>query len=478
MNDKRSMASEIIDEVLATKAVIFVDQYGVPCIAFDGNGNNVSEINHALCRQFITNLSFDVLDHVPSTTIENQVIKVLEAKARRSGKHHSLDINITRYGKTILHDLGSGAVRISDKDWSIVKNPPIVFRKPQGQLQQVKPKRGGDVRALLKFMNVTNESEQLLLLCYTITLFIPDILYPALILHGTQGAGKSLLMQFIKSIVDHSELDTGLNTPKDDHDLALHALHNYILFYDNMSGIAEKFSDALCRAVTGSAFTTRKLFTTSDVFTLKFNRPVILNGLNQVATKGDLLDRSLVMQLDRITSENRKEPGAFKQEFKEAKPYILGAIFDTIIKAQAAFNKVQPDYSTRMTEYEHWGCAIAEVLGYGQDKFKQALKDNAQLQHGHAIEANPVGQAIVEFMQDKSEWSGTSSALYGLLEPIWAKLHLEKPKDAPRLSKALNTLTANLLAKGIKVTSTRGDKRILTISWITDATVSTVSKNN
>jgi hypothetical protein len=244
-----------------------------------------------------------------------------------------------------------------------------------------------------------------------------------------------------------------------------------------MSAMTEEFSDALCRAVTGSVFQTRRLFTTNDVFAFKFTRPIILNGLNQIVAKGDMLDRCLVMQLERIKDENRKQPGALKADFKEAKPYILGAIFDTIIKAQAAYNKIQPDYSTRMTDYEHWGCAIAEALGYGQDKFKQALKDNAQLQHSHAIEANPVGQAIVAFMQDKSDWSGTPSALYGLLEPIWFKLRLEKPKDAPRLSKALNTLTPNLLAKGIKVTMTRGDQRIITLTKITDTTDGTDSKN-
>jgi hypothetical protein len=471
-------ATEIIDMVLEGNSIVFTDQYHSSYIALEGNSNEVTEINSAAFVEWLADTCYETLEgYVPSNPTEKQVIKVLQAKARRSGNRHSLYLNVARYGKAILYDLGNGAVKITDKNWSVVKNPPIIFRKPNAQQQQVKPKRGGDVRQLLNFMNITNESEQLLLLCYVITLFIPDMKYPALILHGTQGAGKSFLMQFIKSLVDHSELDTGSGTPKDEQDLGLNALHNYLLFYDNMSVITEKLSDALCRAVTGSVFQTRRLYTTNEVFAFKFNRPIILNGLNQIVAKGDLLDRCLVMQLERVADEKRKEEGTFKAEFEEAKPYILGAIFDTIIKAQAILNKVQPDNSTRMLGYERWGCAIAEVLGYGQDKFKQALKENNQLRHSHAIEVNPVGQAILAFMQDKSEWSGAPSALYGLLEPIWFKLRLEKPKDAPRLSKALNTLTPNLLAKGIKVTMARGDKRIITLTKITDTTDGTDGKN-
>lgn len=471
-NKSQNVVSEIIDMVLDSNAVIFTDQYGIAWIAPEGNGNGIDEINSDTFVQWLDDMCYETLEgYVPSNATEKQVQKVLQAKARRSGNHHSLEINITRHNKAILHDLGNGAVRITDKKWSIVKNPPIVFRKPTGQQVQVKPKRGGDVKELLKFFNITSESEQLLILCYIITLFIPGIQYPVLNLHGTQGAGKSLLMQFVKAITDHSVLDTGLSTPKDEEDLALHALHNFLLFYDNLSNMKEPLSDALCRAVTGSTFMTRKLYKNSEVFAVKFNRPIILNGLSQVVTKSDLHDRSLVMQLERITAENRKEPSVLWAEFNEAKPYILGAIFDTIIKAQAVFGKVkQYKVLSRMTEFDHWGCAIAEVLGYGQDKFRQARKENMLLQHGHAIEASAVGQAVVAFLQDKPGWSGSPATLYGLLEPIWARLHLEKPKGAPHgpLGREINTLTPNLFAKGIKTTITRGDQRNIKFTKLAD----------
>jgi len=478
MSDKRSMASEIVDKVLESNAILFVDQYNNPYIAFDGNGNSVSEINHTICRQYITNLSYDTLDHIPSTTIENQVIKVLEAKARRSGNRHDLDISIVRYRNTILYDMGNGAIRITDKKWGAIKNPPIVFRKPANQKQQLKPKRGGDLRTLLGFLNITNESEQLLFLCYVVTAFIPDIQHPILILYGMQGAGKTTPMQILKSLTDHSEADSGFNQPKDEQDLALHAYHNYLLFYDNMSTIGERQSDAFAKAVTGSAFTTRKLYTNNEMFTYKFRRAIIFNGLNQMVAKSDLLDRSLAMQLERITPDKRKEPGVFWAEFEAAKPEILGAIFDTLVKAIAVYPKIESQQWSRMADFDHWGCAIAEALDYGQDKFMQARSQNMQLQHDNAIEANAVGQAIVEFMQDKTYWADTASQLYGLLEPIFDRLHLEKPKTAPRLSREITPLIPNLQAQGINVKrGYRGKERIFTFTKTTVGTDGTDSKN-
>ena len=483
MSEKRSMASVIVDEVLSSKAVTFVDQYGNTQIAIEGDGNNVCEINSSTCRHWITDLSYELLDHVPSTAIENQVIKVLEAKARRGGNCFNLEICISRYRNAVWYDLGSGAVRITNKNWGIVKKPPIIFRKPANQQQQVKPKHGGDVKSLLRFVNITNESEQLLFLCYVVAAFIPDIQHPVLVLHGTHGAGKSTPMHIVKSLVDHTAIDMGSNLPKDEDALALNAYDNYTLFFDNLSPAAmtEKLSDALSKAVTGSGFRTRRLFTNSEVFAFKFKRIVILNGISQIVGKPDLLDRSLVMQLERITDDKRIEDSVLQAEYEAAKPQILGAILDTLVKAIVEYPKVKPKQWSRMADFDHWGCAIAEALGYGQERFMEARNGNTKLQHDYAIEASPVAQCLITFMEDKAEWVGTASKLYGALEPIAEKLHLERsnvwPKDAARLKIALNSLTTNLQAKGLGMKSWRDKERMLKIYRLTDASDGTDSKN-
>lgn len=124
---------EIVEAILETDAEIFLDQYDTPYIAFNSDGNSVNEINHSICRQYISDLCADKFGYVPTTSIENQVVKVLEAKARRSGIRHALDLSIVRHKKAIWYDMGNGAIQITSRGWKYVKRPPIVFRKPATQ---------------------------------------------------------------------------------------------------------------------------------------------------------------------------------------------------------------------------------------------------------------------------------------------------------------------------------------------------------
>jgi len=70
----------------------------------------------------------------------------------------------------ILYDLGERVVRITGKNWSIVKKLPIAFKRPPHRQLQVAPKRDGDTKQILDFANITNESDQLLFLCWLVSI--------------------------------------------------------------------------------------------------------------------------------------------------------------------------------------------------------------------------------------------------------------------------------------------------------------------
>ena len=112
-------------------------------------------------------------------------------------------------------------------------------------------------------LNVKDDDNKLLLKCYIISLFIPSIAKPILMLHGEQGSAKTTLQELIKMLVDPSIVKT-LTFPRDINELIQQLSHNYIAYYDNVSVIKEQISDALCRAVTGSGFSKRQLYTDDD----------------------------------------------------------------------------------------------------------------------------------------------------------------------------------------------------------------------
>ena len=123
----------------------------------------------------------------------------------------------------------------------------------------------------MNLLNIRDEHNRLLLKCYIIGLFIPEVPKPILMLHGEQGSAKSTLQELVKMLIDPSIIRT-LAFPKDNNELVQKLSHNFISYFDNVSDIRDWISDQLCRAVTGSGFSKRQLYTDDDDIIYNFKR--------------------------------------------------------------------------------------------------------------------------------------------------------------------------------------------------------------
>jgi len=313
-----------------------------------------------------------------------------------------------------------------------------------------------------------------------VSAFIPDFPHPLLILHGVQGAGKSTPMSIMKDLIDPSSLGDGFSTPKDVFDFGQTASHHQFLYYDNLSKMEGWFSDALARAATGSSFSKRQLYTDDDDIIYSIQKTIALNGINQVVSRSDLLDRSILIHMERISPALRKDKVSFWNDFNADKPHILGAVFDILVEARRLYPTVVLEELPRMADFARWGYAIAEAAEFSGSDFLAAYNGNIDVQHDEAIQANPVAQVIMELMRTRSEWVGTPTKLYTVLSQIADDLKLSKSQDWPKstewLIKRLHLLIPNLSAKGIEVAEDRGDERTITITRTTDATGGNDSK--
>lgn len=134
-----------------------------------------------------------------------------------------------------------------------------------------------------------------------------------------------------------------------------------------------------------------------------------------------------------------------------------------------------------MADFAIWAYAIAESAGFSGMNFITAYNENIKVQHDEALNANPLAVAIIQFMQDREEWQGTASQLYGPLEVIVKNLYLANKSgwvpNAAILGKELRKLIPNLKARGIIVAiPPRSNNRTLTITKLTDGTDGTDSK--
>lgn len=93
---------------------------------------------------------------------------------------------------------------------------------------------------------------------------------------------------------------------------------------------------------------TRALFTDDSEVYFQAIKPVILNGIEDVVTRSDLADRSIVLNLPTIALEDRIDHDIFWARFKDRRPMILGALLDLMSTALARLPTLKTDRLPRM----------------------------------------------------------------------------------------------------------------------------------
>ena len=88
--------------------------------------------------------------------------------------------------------------------------------------------------------------------------------------------------------------------------MKLRLSNTYFVTLDNLSNIRRNVSDTIARAVTGGSVTKRALYHNTKEIVIDIKALVAMNGVSLIAKESDLLDRSLILELDRISSKEIK----------------------------------------------------------------------------------------------------------------------------------------------------------------------------
>lgn len=351
-----------------------------------------------------------------------------------------------------LADSNWNVVHVTPRSWAVTNKLPPMFRRYSHQLPQVMPQSGGDVRAILRFVAIKKHS--FLFLCWLVSSFVAGIPVPILVSYGEKGAAKTTTSELEKSLLDPSSLKT-LALTKDSRSLLMNLMEHHFVPFDNVSYLDEDTSDSLCRAITGGGVQQRTLYTNEDSTIFSFQRVLAINGINNVATRPDLLDRSILLELERISEDNRKELAEVQSDFEYAKASILGGIFDILAAAMEIYPSVKLDKLPRMADFARWGYAIGEALEVGGGKrFLSEYAENRETQNAEAIANDPVAALIIALMSVHSEWQGSAALLLSALRQIAPENGVSTnsksfPPDATRLAKRLNGIKSNLEAEGV-----------------------------
>jgi hypothetical protein len=409
------------------------EPYAVPryqsCIATTLRGRQSS------LRAEMANAFYAAHGKVPTSNALADALKVIEGQCREAEPRH-LHLRVARVAGDIHLDLGlSGSGQDHafvwirpDGTWRLTPIAPVLFRRTNLTSPMPIPVGAGDVRLLHRFVNLSKSNFRLLV-AWLVAGFFEDIPHPVLVIGGPQGTGKSTLAQIAITLVDPSPAPLWA-APRSENDFAVTANGSYCIAYDNLSGLAGWQSDAFRRAVTGDGHVRRSLYTNGDVAVSYFRRIVILNGIDPGVVRGDLIDRSMFLELDPIASAQRRLDRDVRDEFRRAHAEILGALLDMTAMTLMTLPSTPLDAPPRMADFAQILAAVDQVKGWQTyDTYTKKI-DDARIE---SIDSDRVAGAVVALMGHRDSWSSTAS---DLLEAVSRN---PTPRDWPTTPAALST---------------------------------------
>lgn len=418
----KSNADKIVEMMLSDGYKLYLDDKSDPFIVRPDSPMVARSIKSRQIRGYVSKLHWEVLHKSIQAHTVDSVVTTLEGIASSSGERKEVFNRVAYLDGVIYYDVGDDkhVIEITKNGWSVKTLCPVLFRRYQHQIAQDLPIEGGDLKNICNYLNVSTEAHKILLTTYLPVSLFPDIARQLLLMHGPQGSGKSTALSLIRSLIDPSVIPL-LTPPTSNLDISRDANHNYCFYLDNVSGIDQKLSDAMCRLVTGSSLTKRELYSDDEDVIYRLKRAVGLNGVAQFANNPDLLDRCLIVQLERISEQNRRLDNDLQELFNQEKPKLLGALYTAVSGILVSLDEVKGQGLTlpRMADYYLHAATASHVIGYGVENFVKAYDQNVNEQNQESINASTVGILLLDFMTLRGDrWEGSSSTLYTALSEL------------------------------------------------------------
>ena len=406
-------------------------------------------------RRWIQREHYCKFKRVANAQSVQDALGVLEGEAMFDGREYPVHLRLAEHESNIYLDLCNPewqVAAITAHGWQVVNNSPIKFRRCKAMLALPMPVSGGTIEELHQQLNI-GANEWPLLVGWLLAALRPKGPFPILNLYAEQGAGKTTTARKIRALVDPNTAPMR-SEPKEPRDLMIAANNGWVVALDNLSHIAGWMSDALCRLSTGGGFSTRTLYENDEETIFDAQRPVILTGIEELATRGDMLDRSLIVTLPNIPEDRRRPEAEIWREFDEAKPRMLGVLCDAVSVALRNLPSTKLARLPRMADFAIWVTAAETGVGLKPGEFIEAYSGNRAAGNELALESSPIGKAIMDYMATTSYWTGTAGDLLTELEQH-ADDRVKHQKGWPHSSRALSgilkRLAPNLRAVGVDV---------------------------
>lgn len=385
----------------------------------------------------------------PAAQTLRNVVDMFVAKANYMGEKVDVYLRIAGHDGRIYVDLCNDnfeIVEVTAEGWSVTSDAPVKFRRTRGMTALPRPENGGTLQLLRSHVRT---SDVILLWAWLVGAAQPSGPYPVLVLLGEQGTGKSFLARLLRKMIDPSTVPIRAQ-PREERDLVIAAHNGWMLAFDNLSGLRDWLSDALCRISTGGGFGTRRLYENREEEIFYQQRPILVNGIEDIATRPDLADRAVTIELEMIPEDERKTESQLWEAFNRDHPRLLGALFDAVSSGLANVETVRFDRLPRMADFATRAEAALPECG-----FLEAYEKNRHAAIEITVASDSVASAVLSLLDenDSNGWEGTTSELMEVLRmylPDPNKLPKDYPSTIQAMTARLRRIMPALRAVGIQ----------------------------
>lgn len=391
---------------------------------------------------------------VTDTTMK-AVLATLSAAGIHDGEQVAVSNRAARWQDGYVIDLGDEhwqAVEVTPRGWRVVAESPVLFTRTPSMRPLPMPVAGGDVGLLWNHTNIA-ANRRVLVLAWLLDCWRPDTPFPVLELVGEQGTAKSTTQSVLRSLIDPNKVMLR-GRPKTVEDIFVAAANNWVVSYENLSGLTAEQQDALCTLSTGGGFAARQLYTNGEEHVMETKRLVALNGIAVVATRPDLIDRVIHIDLPTIAPEARRDDADTHARWERDRPRVFGGLLDLFAAALALLPTVTLARKQRMADFERLGEAVARALGFAPGEFQRQYADLVRAGIDRALESNAVAQALDKYIADRVMplvWQGTAGQLYELLGSFAIPDRSSWPRSPKGLADQLRRIAPAYRAKGIDI---------------------------
>ena len=192
-------------------------------------------------------------------------------------------------------------------------------------------------------------------------------------------------------------------------------------------------------------------------------RPVIVNGIDDIAVRSDFSSRVLQADLPLLPDKSKAGEEGLWGEYYRERPMILGALLDMTAAAMRGFAAEPISPNGRFKDLQRWVAAAERGTDMPQG-FMNAYKagtDNAVI---HAVEASAFASAILRLVEQRGKWSGTATELLNELDDK-VDDRTRKSRGWPQTSRAVKNAVAraapNLRVVGVECAHKKSGSRTI-----------------